>query len=473
MPDHDQLIHDLLIAAGQAHPERRALQDSAGALTYADLTDAVHATAQWLTAHGVQAGDRVLVRLPPGRDVVRLLYGCSWIGATLIPVSPSIGPTHWAHVVEDAEPALILTELPDDFASAPIVPAPSPRHDPDAVALLIYTSGSTAMPKAVVCTHRQVVFATRAIAEVVDYRPDDVVYCRLPFSFDYGLYQVLLCAAAGACLVIADPAAGPRILADIRACRATVVPLVPTLAAMLVAIAGRDGAEHTVRLFTNTGEWLASALIDRLRDSFPAAAVQLMYGTTECKRISVLTPDGDRDRPGSVGRPLPGTTVAIVDDDGTPLPAGQDGEITVSGAHVMSGYWRAPALTARTFRTTAAGIVLHTGDQGRLDEDGYLYLLGRRDDIFKLNGVRTSVTEIEAIAAGLSGVTQAAVVPPDQLRQATLCLVTEGDRDAVLGELATLLEPARTPPVVVFLDRLPTNTSGKLDRTTLRREVTG
>jgi acyl-CoA synthetase (AMP-forming)/AMP-acid ligase II len=220
---------------------------------------------------------------------------------------------------------------------------------------MIYTSGTTSRPKAVTSSHAQVHFVTLAIAERLGYCADDVVFVRLTLSFDYGLYQVFLAALSTAAVVFSD--SGPDLTLDrqIRAAGATVVPLVPSIAATLTALVERvrtdppGGPPSRVRLFTNTGAALGREAVNRLRRAYPGAAVCLMFGITECKRVTILEPDGDLTRPNSVGRPLPGTEVQILTGAGTPVPTGEVGEIVVRGPHVMTGYWRAPELTGARF----------------------------------------------------------------------------------------------------------------------------
>lgn len=196
---------------------------------------------------------------------------------------------------------------------------------------------------------------------------------------------------------------------------ATVVPIVPSFATMIVSLAKRDTEPQApVRMFTNTGAALPPATIDALREHFPGARVVRQYGQTEAKRITVMPPEEDRERPGAVGLPLPGTRVLIVDADGNELPAGEVGEIVAVGPHVMPGYWNSPEITADTFRTDPASgqRSLHTGDYGSLDADGYLYFEGRRDDMFKRKGLRMSTLEIEGAAMDIPGVRAAAALAP-------------------------------------------------------------
>lgn len=490
--DGPLLVDRLLARAASTRPSAPAVRDGQGRWTYGDLARASHAAAAWLIAQGVAAGDRVVVRATPDRTFVALLYGCLRIGAVFVPVNTAMRRYQLAHVLVDAEPAVFVSDDPEQLewasetvaahplaavreasASAEHGPQefPTPEHTADDLALLLYTSGSTAQPKAVACPHSAVTFAVSAVAAQVRYRPDDVVFCRLPLSFDYGLYQVFLSALAGCEVVLAETSRDMRLLAHLRETRATVVPVVPSLATMLLMLVRRHPAPNSIRLFTNTGEHLPRSTIGQLRQQFPGAAVQLMFGITECKRIAIMKPDGDLARPDSVGRALDGTAVSVVDETGRPLPPGRTGEITVRGPHLMAGYWRSPELTRQTFRwdPVHGERVLYTGDFGHLDAEGYLYFSGRRDHIFKRRGVRTSVSEIESAALSLADVRQAAVLPPSADRDAVLYIVGDITVQEALSELGKLLESAKVPTVCRVVEALPLTANGKVARTVLEQ----
>jgi acyl-CoA synthetase (AMP-forming)/AMP-acid ligase II len=314
--------------------------------------------------------------------------------------------------------------------------------------------------------HRQVTFASRAINAVLHYRPDDVVFCRFPMSWDYGLYKILLCCLGRSQIVLADAESDLTLLSRIRAVGATIVPIVPSLATMIVTLAEREPAPpgaNTVRMFTNTGAALPQATIAKLRAAFPGARVVRQFGQTECKRISIIPPGEDDQRPDTVGRPLPGTAVLILDAGGSELPPGDIGEIVVTGPHVMPGYWREPELTARTFRPDArsGGLRLHTGDYGWLDSDGWLHFHGRVDDMFKRKGIRMSTLEIEAAAMDVDGVHAAVAIPPAGDRDLAICVESELSPHAVLREIARRLEPAKVPAVCHVIEKLPLTGHGK------------
>lgn len=414
-------------------------------------------------------------------DVPALVWACSRAGAVFVVTRPALPESVLRHLFADAGPALVVT---DDAGASTVagdagLPVrtpcdlprePAPRGEPLPVdaACFIYTSGSTALPKAVVSTHQQVCFAARAIQSRLSYQDSDTVYCALPLSFDYGLYQLFLCALAGARLWIAD-GVGPGLVSELTTSGATVLPAVPSLTANLARMITRCTEPPALRLLTNTGAALPAALAARLRAALPGMRVQLMYGLTECKRATILAPDEDIDHPGSCGRALPGTEVFAVGLDGVRAAPGEVGELVVRGPNVMAGYWRRPDLTARVFRRSEGLFPeLRTGDQGWVDDEGYVYFAGRRDDIYKERGTRVSAVEVEAAACRIPGVRVAAVrLPVADEFSATLFVESELAEHAVLAALSSHLEAAKMPTRCVVTDRLPLTPNGKVDRRAL------
>ncbi|HTZ45352.1 MAG TPA: class I adenylate-forming enzyme family protein [Jatrophihabitans sp.] len=489
------LMHHLLDDAAAEHPDAvavaRAGSEPAGGpaqLTYAELAAAGGRIAGWLARRGVRRGDRVLLVLPNDPLVLALAYGCSRIGAVFSILNDQT--VILTHYLDDAEPALVVVTDPHRAAAATgergialaglaevadvalgragvpgELPGPPLAVDP---VCLIYTSGSTGMPKAVVTTHAQLVFAATAIQSRLDYRPTDVVYCPLPLSFDYGMYQFLLTPQAGARLQLGRPGdAGPTLLRSLADCGATVLPAVPSLAAGLARLLSRPtAARPPLRLLTNTGAAMQPEVLRELRARIPGLQVQLMFGLTECKRATIMGKDDDLSRPGACGQALPGTEVFTVDAAGHRQPPGEVGEIVVRGPNVMAGYWRRPELTEQRFpRADGLFPQLRTGDHGWLDDDGYLYFVGRRDDLYKEHGTRISVTEVEAAAHRVPGVEAAAVLPPSAGDYgATLCAVSQLGPEQVLVALRTELDDLKAPRVCHIVPEIPLSANGKVDR---------
>ncbi|MFF2184742.1 AMP-binding protein [Streptomyces sp. NPDC058155] len=500
MPRRGRLVHSLLDEAVAETPDAYAVRDTVVRWTFSQLSEMSHGVARRLAAEGVGPGDRVVVRAETTVEQVALFYGVSRLGAVFVPLSPTMKAFQLKSVLANAEPRLViadneetgrLTDVPTRLMSdlwpevekavaseihdgTDVTAGVRPRLDD--IATLIYTSGSTAMPKAVICPHEQATFAAEAIQAELGYRPDDVVLCRFPLCWDYGLYKVLLCCLGRSELVLAGRDSDLTLMARMRETGATIVPVVPSLATMIAKLAGRDeGPPPPVRMFTNTGAALPRSTTDELRAAFPGVRVVRQFGQTECKRVSVMPPEEDLERPDSVGRPLPGTQVLILDEAGRSVPTGESGEIVVTGPHVMPGYWRAPEQTERAFRRDEATGTprLHTGDYGRLDEDGYLYFEGRRDDMFKRRGTRMSTVEIEAAAMDIAGVRAAAALPPAGGHDLALFVESELPPQKVLRELAARLQPEKVPAVCRVIAELPLTANGKNARKVLAELLDG
>jgi acyl-CoA synthetase (AMP-forming)/AMP-acid ligase II len=478
------LLHDLLDWRVRLSPHRTAVRRGVATWSYAELRRLSLAYAGWLAEQGVSTGDRVLILAPHAPQTLAMVFAVSRVGAIHVVVGDRLRPYLLEHIVADCEPRVAIVEdgVPDDlngvpvygFAELPGETRSRPPAGPRCVSVdpvgFIYTSGSTAKPKAVVSAHRQVLFAVQAIQSQLHYRNDDVIFCPLPLSFDYGLYQAFLCCLAGAELVLGEAGdAGPPLLGRLREHGVTVLPAVPSLAKSLALLVERSGVPPArLRMVTSTGATLTDRLADGLQALIPALGVFRMFGLTECKRVSILQPAERSRHPGSVGRPLPDTEAYVVDADGGRLPPGEVGELVVRGRHVMSGYWRAPELTAARFRDANSGAAtLYTGDLCHIDSGGYLYFHGRRDEIYKQGGYRVSATELEAAALDVPGVAAAALLPPEGDRPAILGVAGDLTERDLRAQLAQRLETARLPGEYHVLPELPLRPSGKVDKQAL------
>ncbi len=502
------LDEDLRRAAATA-PGKEALVAGDRRMTYAELDAAASGLAARLHAHGVERGDRVALLLPNGAEAAVAIYGTLRAGAAIVPLNPTIKADKLAYVLHGCEATAVVT----DDALAPLAQearsqAPSVRHvvraeEPaDArgtpgragsrpapaanaplsvdLAAIVYTSGSTGRPKGVTLTHANMTFAAGSIVDYLGMRAEDRVLCVIPLSFDYGLYQLLMCVRVGATLILERGFAFPgRVLELLRKERVTGLPGVPTIFQLLVGAGAAPELPH-LRFLTNTAAALAPATIDALRAAFPRARLYSMYGLTECKRVSWLPPEQLDARPESVGIPIPGTEAWIEDDAGNRLAPGEVGELVVRGAHVMQGYWNDPDTTAERLRPGRWPWerVLATGDLFRQDDDGYLSFVGRRDDILKSRGEKVAPREVEAVLHQAAGVRAAAVVgAPDRLLgHAIVAYVVPHDGatitpTALRRHCAAHLEDYMVPARVELRGALPTTPNGKIDRRALADEA--
>lgn len=366
---------------------------------------------------------------------------------------------------------------PTGLIASSLLP-PTSNIDLD-LATIIYTSGSTGDPKGVMLTHLNMVSAATSITTYLENREDDIILNVLPLSFDYGLYQILMAFKFGGTVVLEKSFTYPyQVIQKMIQGKVTGFPGVPTIYAILLGLKDLDKFDFSnLRYMTNTAASLPPAHIERLRKAFPHVTLYSMYGLTECKRVSYLPPAELDRRPSSVGRGMPNEEVWVVDENGNRAGPGMVGELVVRGSNVMRGYWGLPEETARVLRPGKypGEVILHTGDFFRTDEEGFLYFVGRKDDMIKCKGERISPKEIEQCLCGLEGVAEAAVigVPDEILGQAIKAFIrchdgkqlTEKD---ILKHCKIHLEDFMVPQFVTFIDLFPKTSTNKIDKLALK-----
>jgi long-chain acyl-CoA synthetase len=485
---------DLRAAAGR-DPSGAAVITKEGTLTFAELDEAADRVAAGLAARGVERGDRVGVMLPNGLDAASAIYGVLRSGAALSPINPQTKLEKLTAVLADCRPRLVVCdaerlETASAGAAATGVEAqeaselaadgePPEPPGPEDLGSVIYTSGSTGEPKGVMHAHSNMAFVTGSIAEYLELSPNDRILCVLQLSFGYGLYQLFTCVHAGSTLVL-EPgfAFAGRVLQLLEEEQITILPGVPTVFGVLLSLKGLGDRELPhLRLLTSAGAALPEAMGRRLREALPQAGVCPMYGQTEAQRICYLPPDEYERRATSAGIPIPGTDVWIQDEEGERVGPGETGELVVRGAHVMQGYWGRPEKTGEKVLPGRDGSerVLVTGDLFRTDDDGFLYFVSRRDDVFKSRGEKVVPREIEEVLHGAAGVKEAAAVgfPDDILGAVVHAHVAaqpghELDEATLRRHCAEHLEDHMVPKRVFLHDELPRIGSGKIDKRSLK-----
>jgi long-chain acyl-CoA synthetase len=520
-----QLVHEWLTRSAQRHPAKIALVCDGRRWSYGELEAASTRLAHHLVRLGVRRQDRVVICLDNSAEAVIAMYGVLKAGGVFALVTSLLKPPKLAYVLNNSgarvliaqtEKSLVVRDamerlslpcdivwvgpteaMPEDAAgrslswddmmaesageaTSGLPPPPTlPRCIDADLAYLIYTSGSTGQPKGVMGTHRSVISAARSIIQYVGNTPDDIILVVLPLSFDYGLYQVLMSVMFGGTVVLEKSFVFLHpLLERIAQEKVTGFPIVPTILAMLLKMKDLQHYDlSTLRYMTNTGAALPVEHIRRLREIVPHVRLFSMFGLTECKRICYLPPEEIDQRPGSVGKAMPNCEVFVVDEAGREVAPGEVGELVVRGSNVMSGYWNDPAATQRVYqRREATGeTVLRSGDYFRRDEEGFLYFLGRKDDMIKCRGERVSAKEVENGLCEFKGVLEAAVigVPDDILGQAVKAfVVTDAGAGITQRDLIKYcvenMEIFMVPKYVEFVDDLPKTPNGKVDKVGLK-----
>ncbi|QOL50944.1 acyl-CoA ligase (AMP-forming), exosortase A system-associated [Massilia litorea] len=512
------LIHDFLFDSARRTPAAEALVYGAVRLDYAALAAAVEGAAGALIEAGIAPRERVAVFLEKRIENVAAMFGAALAGAVFVPVNPQLKPEQVAHILADCKVRVLVTsperlaQLTDVLAGCPdlgtvFVTGAAPlqaavevrswdaaqavpgaavlaaRRPIDAdMAAILYTSGSTGKPKGVVLSHRNMVAGARSVASYLALTPQDRILAVLPLSFDYGLSQLTCAFLAGATAVLINHLFAKDILKAVAAERITGLAAVPPLWLQLANLAWPG--DCSLRYLTNSGGALPTATVASLRAALPRAELFLMYGLTEAFRSTYLPPSELDRRPDSMGRAIPNAHVMVVRPDGTPCAPNEPGELVHRGALVSLGYWNDPLKTAERFKPApghdpALPIVemaVWSGDTVRMDEEGYLYFIGRGDDMIKVSGYRVSPLEVEEVvyASGLVVEAVAFGVPHPQLGQAIVLLALP--KDAGLSGAALLKAcqrhlPAWMVPAHVALRDEPfaRNPNGKIDRKLLQQ----
>jgi amino acid adenylation domain-containing protein len=494
----NRTLDEDLRAAAVRTPDRTAVVVAQRAVSYSELDRLVDNFAVHLRASGVKRGDRVAVVLPNGLEAVIAIYGILRSGAAFSLLNPTIKRDKLGHVLSDSGAAAVICDASRNevvvaavaqTGDTPII-SDVERDAPEGaergvrppisldLAAVIYTSGSTGDPKGVTLTHANMTFAADSIIEYLQMGESDRILCVLPLSFDYGLYQLLMSIRVGATLVLEASFAFPgRVVQLLEQNQITGLPGVPTLFHVLLSLRGIGEREFpSLRFITNTAAALPAATIASIRRTFPNARLYSMYGLTECKRTTYLPPEQLDMRPTSVGIAIPGTEVWLEDESGNVLGPGEIGELMIRGAHVMQGYWNDPEMTASRLRPGRWPWerVLASGDLFRSDDEGYLYFVGRRDDLIKSGAEKVVPREIEEVLHAAAGVRDAVVIgiADPLLGQAVHAHVSPQpnsslDEAALRRHCAEHLEDYKVPRRIFVHQELPRTSNGKIDRRAL------
>ena len=516
-----QLIHQQLLQHATMDGDRPALRAGQSELNYRSLASSVQQAANYFLHLGMERLERVAVYLDKRIETAIALFGAAAAGGAFVPVNPLLKPEQVGHILQDCNVRILVTspermallgetlahcrdlrtvvlvgdkaaEAVDGLAvvrwsegeAAP--PAEPHRVIDQDMAAILYTSGSTGRPKGVVLSHRNLVAGAESVAQYLENIPEDRVLSVLPLSFDYGLSQLTTAFRVGACVVLMNYLLPRDVIRAVAREKITGLAAVPPLWVQLAQLDWPEDVTEHLRYITNSGGHMPRPTLDLLRAKLPKTKPYLMYGLTEAFRSTYLPPEEVERRPDSMGKAIPNAEILVVRDDGTPCAPGEEGELVHRGGHVALGYWNDPEKTAERYKPAPgqlAGLVVPelavwSGDTVKMDDEGFLYFVGRRDEMIKTSGYRLSPSEVEEVVYTMGLVREAAAagVPHPMLGQA-VALAVYVDNDVGVAEqiLAACKQklPAFMVPAVVDVRTmpLPRNPNGKIDRKLLAGEV--
>ncbi|GAA5160703.1 acyl-CoA ligase (AMP-forming), exosortase A system-associated [Viridibacterium curvum] len=506
------LLHDLPLRTAEAMPAAPALRDDGHGLDYATLIGRVEGLAASLLHQGLARGERVAIWMEKRQEFVVSAFAASRAGGVFVPVNPQLKPAQVAHILQDCSVSLLITTsarlplLQPLLAGCPALrdtlivdgehaaawqaryaesSTRAQRVIDEDLACIFYTSGSTGRPKGVMVSHRNLVVGAHSVASYLGNHAEDRLLAALPLSFDAGFSQLTTAFSVGASVSLLNYLLPRDVLRAMARDQITGLTAVPPLWTQLAALDWPTDTVAPLRYFASTGGRMPRETLAALRQRAPAAKPFLMYGLTEAFRATYLPPEEVDRRPDSIGKAIPNAEVTVLREDGGECDANEPGELVQRGALVTLGYWNDAEKTAERYRPlplragqTRAEIAVFSGDTVRRDAEGFLYFIGRRDEMIKTSGYRVSPNEIEdaCLATGLLREVAAFGLPHPALGQ-TIGIVAQALDAALTAEtlLAALRPelPAWMLPADIRLqtDSLPRNPNGKIDRARLAQSA--
>ncbi len=487
-------LANMLKATAERHGDRIALKLDDVELTYSQLEEASARAAGLIAAKGVEPGDRVAVMLPNVPYFAVLYFGILRAGAVVVPLNPRYGESEVAYHVEDSEAKLLfawhqfaeeaekgarkaevelITVEPGKFEELlgdAEAEAEIRSRERDDAAVILYTSGTTGAPKGAVLTHGNVAKSTRVATTLVEMSEEDVILGALPFFHVFGQACALNSATKlGACVSLIAKFDPESTLEAIQRDGVTIFEGVPTMYSAVLNFDDRDDYDtSSLRIGIVGGQAMPVEVMEKFEDAFEIEILE-GYGLSETCAIGTFNYPGER-KLGSIGKPVDGVEVKMVDDDRNEVPQGEIGEIAIKGANVMKEYWNKPDETSEELRDGW----FHTGDMGHADDDGFVFIDDRKKDMIIRGGENVYPREVEEVLYQHDGIEEVAVVGVEHERLgeevAAAVVLKEADSvsaDEIRDFAQEKLAKYKCPSKVWFLDELPKGPTGKI----LKREL--
>jgi len=508
-------LYELLEKAARDYRDRTAVVHLERRITFGELYKNYSGAATFLENLNLPSGERVALLWENSIEYVYLFFAIQRAGYVAVPIDTSLKPDKIAFILDDCTARglafhgkfkrhlssilneshnleFVLSDIdlsfaddstrkyllgdiiekePDsDFPDRAVLDSLDPETAPHELMAIFYTSGSTGIPKGVMLSHRNLVSNTLATVEYLRLTSNDSVIVILPFYYIYGNSLLLTHVACGGCLVLDNRFLYPEVILDtMEKEKVTGFSGVPSNFMILLNKSSFPERElKDLRYFTQAGGAMAPEVIRRLIDAFPKKEIFIMYGQTEAApRASYCPPEKLREKIGTIGIPVPGVELKIMDDNGDEVPDGESGEIVIIGPNVMMGYWNQPEEQDQVLR----GGKLFSGDLARKDEDGYIFIIGRKKEIIKVGGNRVSAKEVEERILENEAIAEAAVygIPDEVLGEAIRASIVlkqgfELSRKELQKFCRETLAEHKIPKQVEFLGELPKYKSGKVNK---------
>jgi acyl-CoA ligase (AMP-forming) (exosortase A-associated) len=515
------LLHHMLRGSALRFPGKEALVHGEQRLNYGEVSARVAGLSSGLRRAGLRRGERVGIYLDAGIPQVLSIFGISHAGGVFVPINAVLFPDQVAHIARDCGVSALITSASKLASLLPVlteihslrffvvvsdggeVEASRPMHDFDAMtgeadaachdwsietdlAAILYTSGSTGRPKGVMLSHANLTAGATIVSTYLDITSSDRILAVLPFTFDAGLNQLTTAFQQGCALVLINFTFARQIIDTLVRERITGLAGVPTVWSLLVQPNStlQKNPPSTLRYITNTGGAMPQSVLQLLRAALPLTRIFLMYGLTEAFRSTYLPPEELDRRPTSIGKAIPDTEILVLNEHGRMCKPGEVGELVHRGPTVSLGYWGNPEATAHVLRSNpllAPEIghterVCYSGDLVKMDEDGFLFYIGRRDTMIKSSGFRISPSEVEEVLfqSGKARHAAAIGIPDELVGQAVKVFVVlrdgeSWDQNALIDFCSERMPRYMVPKYIEVVDELPKTSSGKVDYTSLRR----
>lgn len=517
----DYLIHHMLRTSFQRFPDKEALVHGNERLSYKEVYARTASLAGSLQQLGIRRGERVAIYLDASVPQVLSMFAVSMANGVYVPINTVLFPEQVLHIANDcAVSSLIVSEdkleslrpiftkipslrfvivvsknsvsdcgLPShsfaDLTNVTAEPLVDKAISKDLAAIL-YTSGSTGRPKGVMLSHANVMAGSSIVSDYLGITDQDRILAVLPFSFDAGMNQLMTAFQQGGTIVLINFIFATQIISMLDKERITGLAGVPTVWSLLTQAQGtieKTPLPH-LRYITNTGGAMPQNVLAVLRRVIPTTKIVLMYGLTEAFRSTYLPPGELDRRPTSMGKAIPDTEILVVNEQNRPCAPGEVGELVHRGPTVSMGYWGKPEITNQVLRPNPllpselgdCERVCYSGDLVKMDDDGFLYYVGRRDTMIKSSGYRISPTEVEEALFSSGEIRHAAVIglPDEVLGQAIKAFVVPlngkpVDANRLIDFCGQKVPRHMVPKWVEVLPELPKTSSGKVDYPALRR----